>query len=173
MPYLLGASDSVRAGVDGLRAPDLARDASYVGIEPMTGQILDFHVGAAIAIALEPTTVRDLLSGQDVTYFPNVTSVVIPVGTGMQIASPTPAQANLFRSQVYAGVYVAVALRWGGVAAAVAAAAAAACCALRARRQHRGGLGGSWHPEACSGGNAPLLEAAPVSEGALQRGRLS
>jgi len=155
-PYFLHASDSLAQGVVGLRAADEARDGSFLGVEPLTGQVLDFNFQLGINALLEPVTVDAL--GLPFTYFSGVNRVFIPVGAGLQTSSISGAQAALFKSQVYAPVHAAVALRWAGVALAALGAAAAAACA-GAAWWRRGG----WRGAAPGGGGGGALGAGRLA----------
>jgi hypothetical protein len=141
-PYFLHVSDSVVGGVVGLRPPSEALDGSWLGIEPLTGQVLDFNFQLAINVQLEPITVHPPILDKSFTYFDKVKPVYIPIGTGVQQSIMSDAQGDTFKSQVYAPVHAAVALRWTGVTLAAAGALLAAGCAGAAWRKGRRPLAG-------------------------------
>jgi hypothetical protein len=112
-PHFLYASNSLSDAVEGLSPPDPAIHDSWLGVEPLTGQILDFHFRLAFNVYVEPITVNPV--GLPFTYFPDVTPGYFPIGWGSQESSLSDAQANTFKGAVYKPVYAAAFARWGGV----------------------------------------------------------
>ena len=116
-PHFLHGSDDLVNNITGLTPGVVEQHDSWIGIEPITGQVLDFQFRIGINAYVEPTTVHPF--NGDFTYFPNVTAVYFPLGYGEQLSGATADQATTFKGQVYLGVRVLAGLRWGGVTLAV------------------------------------------------------
>lgn len=112
-PHFLYASNSLSDAVEGLSPPDPTIHDSWLGVEPLTGQILDFHFRLAFNVFVNPITVDFL--GLPFTYFPDVATGYFPIGWGSQESSLSDSQANTFKGAVYKPVYAAAFARWGGV----------------------------------------------------------
>jgi hypothetical protein len=169
-PNFLHGSDSLADGVVGLPPATEARDGSWLGVEPLTGQVLDFNFQLAINAQLEPITVHTVGPFHlPFTYFPGVKKVYIPLGTGLQKSTISGVQADLFKSSVYAPVHAAVALRWVGVAAAALGAAAAAACVGAAWWSARSGAAAGAPPrDYVELAGSPALAASGVGGGRLR-----
>lgn len=135
-PHFLHGSDQLLNGIKGLTPGDPSIHDSWIGIEPVTGQVLDFQFRIGINAFVEPTSVVDVLN-TTITYFPNVTSVYVPLGWGEQRSGATPNQANQFKSQVYFGLKILAAFRWGGVSLAVVGLILAAMYRYWSRKEHK------------------------------------
>lgn len=134
LPRFLHGSNSLRDALagDAAEPPDSARHDSWLGVEPVTGQVLDFQFRVQINVRMGPVTV----DGGAATFYAGMAPVVLPLGWGEQLSSVTAAQGDEFRSQIYTPLRVAAALHWGGIALAVAGWLGAAL-ALAARMSGR------------------------------------
>jgi len=122
-PHFLHASDSLHAGVTGMSKPSEEEHGSVLGIEPITGQSLDFHFRVGINARLQPINVT--VVGLVVQFWPDIANTVLPLAWGEQASSLTDAQATTLKGSVYTGVAALASLRWGGVVLAVVSLVAA------------------------------------------------
>jgi len=130
-PFFLYGSDSLRDALEPLPVtPTEAAHGSFMGVEPVSGRVLDFAFRAQINALLRPTSVVGL-GGQVFNYFSGVAPAHVPLLWGEQHARLTPDQAAVFTGELYVGLRVLAGVRWAGAALAVAAALGA--LVLRAR----------------------------------------
>jgi len=134
--HFLDASDELRNGVEGLAAPDFAAHGSWLGVEPVTGRVLDFNFRVGINARFAPTTVEGLF-GAAWTFFAGVTPAVVPLAAIELGSTMTAAQGADFRGKVYGPLRAAAGVRWAGAALAGAGALAAAALAARAAARAR------------------------------------
>jgi hypothetical protein len=133
-PHFLNGSPGLLDGVVGVTPADPDVHGTWIGVEPITGQALNFQFRIGINAHVQPMTVNP--SGVPVTYFENVKPVYYPLAWGEQVSSATPDQAEQLRSSLYVGVKALVAFRWGGTALAAAAMAVALLLKFLAYREH-------------------------------------
>ena len=135
LPFFLHGSTSLRDALTGLDDADEARHGSWLGVEPLTGQVLDFQFRIQINAAVKPVTVNTLFV--DHTFYKGMADIAaLPIAWGEQLSSANADQGAKFRSLVYTPVRVAAGLHWGGwtlvavalLGAAVVAARAAGYC---------------------------------------------
>jgi hypothetical protein len=114
-PNFLYASNSLRDALDAdFPAAVPALHETFVGMEPITGQILEFHFRLGVNVRVEPITVHTL--GLPVTYFEYVAPAYIPLGWGKQESLMSDSQAQAFLTQVYTPLKACVGSRWVGLA---------------------------------------------------------
>lgn len=126
-PHFLHASDELRDAVTGVGEPDEFHHGSWLGVEPLTGQVLDFQFRIQINAEVGPTTI-DLID----TFYKGMNRVVLPIAWGEQQSSASDAQGAFFRSLVYTPLRFAAGLHWGGWTIFGLALAGAAISAARA-----------------------------------------
>ena len=119
-PFFLYASDSVRAALERLPGEaDEHRHGSFMGIEPVTGRVLDFAFRMQVNARVRPTSVTDEF-GTVYHYFANVSEAYMPLLWGEQHAQVSPAQSEMFTGHLYVGLRLLAAVRWAGVTLAAA-----------------------------------------------------
>ena len=143
-PNFLYASNSLRDALDPTFPPAVpALHDSYLGIEPLTGQVLDFHFRLGFNAYVQPITVQPLVP---MTYFENVTAGFLPLGWGMQESTISAPQASTFLASVYAPLRINAGVKWAGLGLGCAGAALLALglglCARRTWLQRSRGEGG-------------------------------
>jgi hypothetical protein len=172
-PYFLYGSESLRGALNGSTFPpgDPALHDSFLGIEPLTGQVLDFHFRLGFSVRVQPETVQ-ALGLLPMTYFEDVAPAYLPLGWGMQESTVSQAQADTFLAAVYAPLRLNAGAKAAGVGLGAAGGALlAAGLAWAAWRRWGGGGGGGAAAAAAGGGAGSALEAGGGSgaeEGLLQ-----
>ena len=122
-PHFLYGSDSLFNFIQsGMSTPNENQHGSFLGVEPITGNVLDF------AFRAQYNAAPHRVDTSTFSYFTNISYGIFPIAWGEQRAIVTPAQVQQFTG--YMGLYfalrVAAVLRWGGTGLAGAALAAAA-----------------------------------------------
>lgn len=131
-PRFLQGSDSLRDAIDGLGSPTFEDHGSWVGVDPVTGGVLDLVFRVGINARIKPTTTDPF--GFPFTYFSTIPETIVPLGWGAQVSGATPAQAAAFVQSVYVPLRGLAAARWGGAALGAVALLAGIACHIRARR---------------------------------------
>jgi hypothetical protein len=122
-PHFLYGSNSLFDFVQsGMSIGDETTHGSFLGIEPITGNVLDF------AFRAQYNAAPHRVDTSTFSYFTNISYGVFPIAWGEQRAIVTPAQVQQFTGWLglYFALRVAAVMRWGGIALAAAAVAAAA-----------------------------------------------
>ena len=132
-PRFLQGSDSLRNAIDGLGSPTFEDHGSWVGVDPITGGVLDLVFRVGINGRIAPITADPF--GKPYTYFGSIPETVFPLGWGEQVSGATPAQAVAFVQSVYTPLRGLAAARWGGASLGVVALLAGVVCHVRARRR--------------------------------------
>jgi hypothetical protein len=127
-PHFLDASDSLRSAVRGLSPPVRAAHDSWLGVEPLTGKVMDFQFRVQINARLAPVDAGPFRLEK---YWPKAPTLIFPIGTGEQTSSVTPSQSAQFMHSVYTPLAIAVGLRWGGAALGLAGLVAALAATVR------------------------------------------
>jgi len=113
-PLFLDGSDELRAGLTGLGAPDRAKHDTWLGVEPTSGQTLDFHWRIAANVHIEP------IDGPlGFKFFPGLAPVYMPVMWADRYATADADQVALFKGRVYYALDLIQGAKWGGLAAAL------------------------------------------------------
>ena len=150
LPHFLHGSNSLRDALTGLADADEQRHGSWLGVEPMTGQVLDFQFRVQINAGVKPVTVNTLFV--DHTFFKGMVAIAaLPIAWGEQQSTANANQGAKFRSLVYTPVRVAAGLHWGGWTLVAVALLGAAVVASRAAGY--------------CGGSAAFASAAAASDG--------
>ena len=169
-PHFLSASPALAAAVTGLAPADPALHDSWLGIEPLTGQTIDFQFRVQINAVVQPVTARPFLAAP-FTFFEGLAGpIVFPIGWGEQQSSATPFQGNLVTGMIYTPLRAAAALHWGGIVIAAAALAVGFVFAARAAgycggaRVSLGGSSDELELGKRGGRGAALLDSADEAE---------
>ena len=109
----LDASSQLPNALDGIGVANFKDHGSWVGVEPVTGRVLDLRFRIGINAVFAETNITGFFNTQW-TFFKGVTRNVIPLGYASLESTMTVDQASAFRSKVYTPIYILVALRWSG-----------------------------------------------------------
>lgn len=113
-PRFLDCSDELAAGVVGLGDPDRSKHDTSLGVEPTSGQTLDFHWRLAANMHVAP--VPGYLG---FTFFDSVTPVYVPVMWADRYGTANADQVSLFKGRVYFALDLIMGAKWGGLAVAL------------------------------------------------------
>jgi hypothetical protein len=113
-PFFLYTSSHVTSVFDTLPDyPDESRHGSFIGIEPMTGKVLDFAFRMQVNALVKPMTVYPF--GIPTTYFSEIVSGYYPICWGQQRAMVTGNQNEDFTGSLYTGLRILAATRWASI----------------------------------------------------------
>jgi len=114
-PFFLYTSSDVTSVFDVLPdTPDESRHGSFIGMEPMTGKVLDFAFRMQVNALVKPVTVKPPFENP-FTYFSNVAGGYYPICWGQQRAMVTGDQNDDFTGSLYTGLRILAAIRWASI----------------------------------------------------------
>jgi hypothetical protein len=113
-PRFLDCSDELAAGVVGLGDPDRSKHDTWLGVEPTSGQTLDFHWRLAANMLIAPLKVK--VGPLNFTFFEGVTPVYVPVMWADRYGTADPSQVSEFKGKVYYALDLMMGAKWGGLA---------------------------------------------------------
>jgi hypothetical protein len=114
-PFFLYTSSDVTSVFDVLPdTPDESRHGSFIGVEPITGKVLDFAFRMQVNALVKPVTVKPPFENP-FTYFSNVAGGYYPICWGQQRAMVTGDQNDDFTGSLYTGLRILAAIRWASI----------------------------------------------------------
>lgn len=110
-PRFLDGDASLSAAIGGgLPPPDPAAHDSWLGVEPMTGAVLDFHWRSGWNLFLAPVAVE----GEAAPFFAGVAPLYFPVAWISQDSVISASQAQAFINEFYVPLTVILVVFWCG-----------------------------------------------------------
>lgn len=134
LPYFMNGSPELQKGVKGLSEPSFEKHGTWVGVEPITGRVMDMQFRMAANIHLQPTK-----AGKH-EFYQNVSPVYLPLAWFDQRSTISDSQSKLFHNRVYKTLMALGFLRWGGLTIGILAFITAAILQVVSHRKYRKAL---------------------------------